>query len=163
MAFYIIADSASKTGGGGFPIQWFVIGQFGSSSVLPPDTKGKLAIESEHQNISTWYNFIKNSLLNHTTCIVMVRLLCFESERKGKNCNIVAEKLDLEYLLSTISYKVFQICPLNTNRASSWVSAMNGTASDQANPVFFLLFIYLFFSISYLTSVDHSVHNTVLP
>ncbi len=34
----------------------FMIGQLGCSVLPPYDVKGMLAIESEHKNISTWYN-----------------------------------------------------------------------------------------------------------
>ncbi len=61
------------------------VGQFGCSVVPPSDAKGMLAIESEYKNISAWYNFLSSGL-NHTKLpqIVMIRMMCFESERKRK-------------------------------------------------------------------------------
>ncbi len=46
-------------------VSQFVIGQFIVSALPSSDTKGMLAIEGEHKNISTWYNIL-NSWLNHT-------------------------------------------------------------------------------------------------
>ena len=56
-----------------------------------------------------WVNYTKLSN-------VMIRLSCFESERKSKNCNFVAEKLDLEYLLCTNPIGFFQCSSLLQRR-----------------------------------------------
>ncbi len=76
-----------------------MIGQFGFFGLPPSDAKGKLAIENECKNISTRYNFFEFWAKSHNFHIVIIRLLCFESERKSENCIFVAEKLGFEYLL----------------------------------------------------------------
>ncbi len=60
----------------------FAIGQFGCSGLPSSDAKGKPAIENEpRKNISTWNNFFLILVqIVRNFQIVMIRLLCYESE-----------------------------------------------------------------------------------
>ncbi len=64
----------------------------------------------------------------------MVIWLCFESETKNTNVSFIAEKLDLEYFAvytsNVVFSGVFSMLP-SYDSTRSWVSELNGTASDQ--------------------------------
>ena len=97
-----------------------VIGRFGRSGLPPSDTQDEPGFENEHKNISNSLQLFE-FWVTQSFQIVMIRLPCFESERKSEIVSLL-----LNFALYK-SNRVFTM--LSPFAALVWVSALSGSAS----------------------------------
>ncbi len=90
-----------------------VIGQFGCSGLPPSEAnfgQGEslpLKVNVKISQLGTTFLILQ---IIRNFQIVMITLLCFESESESENCNFInAEKLDFEYLPCTNPMAFFQM------------------------------------------------------